>query len=212
MRYPLPPLDEQGNYKPGVMQRLGHLFKYVGLQDKLIPYYSESDKSPGFQYYNGIRARIGEKNDFAAPALGINQSYINAGMRAIVNDIVNPFADALFHDLEKHTTTGWDKMMSVDDHSIRSYMTFAYTPNPSLGIPPNHLSTNVVNWLETFDKSTGWYDRGITETVLENIAFGAGAVVDWKCIEYVRIFIFTESHAYVVIIYLAEDRMFSPIL
>ena len=190
MRYPVPPLDEKGDYQPGVMQRLGWLFNYLGLQDKLIKYFYASDKSPGFQYFNGIRARIGDHQDFDAPALGINQSYINAGTSAIVNDVVNPFAEALFDDLRDKTTTGWEKMLSVDDHSTRSYMTFAYTPNASLGIPEESLSTGTVNWLETFDKSTGWYDRGLTETVLEAIAFGqAGdAVINWTCIECVYFF------------------------
>ena len=188
MRYPLPPLDDKGDYLPGVMQRLGWLFKYIGVQEKLVPYYYASNKSPGFQYYNGIRVRIGDHSDFDAPALGINQSYIAAGTKAIVDDVVNPFAKALFDDLKDHTTTGWDKMLSADAHSTRSYMTFAYTPNASLGIPETSLSTGVVNWLETFDKSTGWYDRGLTETVLEAIAFGqAGGVVNWTCIEYVCI-------------------------
>ena len=191
MRYPLPPLDDKGDYKPGIMQRLGWLFKYIGLQDKLIDYFYASDKSPGFQYYNGIRARIGDQSDFDVPALGINQSYINAGTSAIIEDVVNPFAEALYNDLKSHTTTGWDKMLSMDDHSTRSYMTFAYTPSESLGIPEKHLPSRVVSWLENFEEaSTGWYDRGFTETVLEAMAFGQAGdeVIDWKCIEYVRIF------------------------
>jgi hypothetical protein len=189
MRYPLPPRDDEGHYQPGVMQRVGWLFDYIGLQDKLVPYYYKSNKSPGFQYFNGIRVRLGEPSDFDAPALGINQSYIKAGATAIVSDVVGPFAAALYDDLEHRTTTGWEKMVSADAHSTRSYMTFAYKPNASLGIPDETLPTDVVNWLETFDKSTGWYDRGLTETVLEAIAFGqaGGAVIDWKAIEYVFI-------------------------
>lgn len=185
MRYPLPPLDDKGDYKPGVMQRVGWLFKYIGMEDKLVPYYYASDKSPGFQYYNGIRVRIGNHSDFDASALGIDQSYIKAGPSAIIGDVINPFANALYDDLENHTTTGWDKMLGADAHSTRSYMSFAYTPSPSLGIPEDHLSTGVVNWVETFDKSTGWYDRGLTETVLEALAFGqvGDGTVDWKCIE-----------------------------
>ena len=214
MRYPLPPLDDNGDYKPGVMQRLGWLFKYLGLQDKIIDYLYTSDKSPGFQYFNGIRVRIGNQSDFNAPALGINQSYIAAGTKAIVADVVKPFAQALFGDLKYNTRTGWDKMLSVHAHSTRSYMTFAYIPSESLGIPQEHLSTRVVNWLETFDKSTGWYDRGFNERVLEAIAYGQTdeGVVDWKCIKYVFILLHTGLHADDVIVYSVEDRMFFPML
>ena len=120
-------------------------------------YYYASANSPGFQYFNGIRARVGDKNDFAAPALGINQSYIDAITSVIVNDVVNPFTEALFDDLRDKTTTGWQKVLSVDAHSTRSYMAFAYQPNVSIGMPEQPLSTDVINWLETFDKSTGWY-------------------------------------------------------
>ena len=70
-------------------------------------------------------------------------------------------------------------------------MTFACIASGSLGIPEEHLSTKVVSWLETFDK---WYDRGFNERVLEAIAYGqtCDGVVDWKCIEYVCIFLYTE--------------------
>jgi len=60
MRYPLPKSDDEGNYEPGVMQRLGQLFTYLGLHKRLIPYYFKSAKKPGFEYFNGVRARIGD--------------------------------------------------------------------------------------------------------------------------------------------------------
>jgi len=186
MRYPLPKSDEKGNYEPGVMQRVGQLFTYLGMRKQLVPYYYSSNKRPGFQYFNGIRSRIGEGSpNFDAPALGIDSALINIGVTNIVNDAVVPFARALFEDLQNHTTTGWDDMMKNDAYSTRSYFSFKYVPSPSFGLPAEHLSTRVINWLETFDKSTGWYDRGLTETVLEAIAFGqaGGGEIDWRCIE-----------------------------
>jgi len=185
MRYPLPKSDDKGIYEQGVMQRVGQLFTYLGMHNQLIPYYYASNKQPGFQYFNGVRARIGEGSGFDAPALGVNSSYVDVGVAKIVDDAVGPFARALFDDLQNHTTTGWDEMMKNDAYSTRAYFSFKYLPNPSLGLAPEHLTTRVINWLETFDKSTGWYDRALTETVLEAIAFGqAGDVdIDWKCIE-----------------------------
>ena len=187
MRYPLPKSDDEGNYEPGVMQRLGQLFTYLGMHKQLIPYYFKSDKQPGFQYFNGIRARIGEGNSFDAPALGINSTLIGIGVTNIVNDAIGPFARVLFDDLQNHTNTGWATMMRNDAYSTRAYLSFKYIPSASFGLEPEHLVTRVINWLETFDKSTGWYDRALTETVLEAIAFGEAGdgQVDWKCIEYV---------------------------
>ena len=97
--------------------------------------------------------------------------------------------------------------------SLALNMTFAYTPNVSLGIPEESLSIGVVNWLETFDKSTGWYDRGLTETVSETIAFGQAGdgVVNWTCIKCVY-FLHRELYACNVIVYSAEDRIFFPML
>ncbi|KAF8147675.1 flavin-containing amine oxidoreductase-domain containing protein [Crassisporium funariophilum] len=91
----------------------------------------------------------------------------------------------LYNDLKNHTHTGWNLMMRNDVYSTRAYMCFKYIPSASFGLPPDHLSTRVVNWCETFDKSTGWYDRALTETVLEAIAFGEAGDkdVDWKCLD-----------------------------
>ena len=185
MRYTLPKSDEKGNYEPGVMQRLGKLFTYLGMHNQLIPYYFQSNNSPGFQYFNGIRARIGQGNDFDAPALGISPTLINIGTSNIINDAIGPFAHILLGDLQKNTTTGWDIMMRNDAYSTRAYLSFKYMPSATYGLEPEHLPTRVINWLETFDTSTGSYDRALTETVLEAIAFGQadGAQVDWKCIE-----------------------------
>lgn len=186
MRYPLPKRDAQGNYGPGVMQRLGQLFNYLGMQNQLIPYYFESDKQPGFMYFNGILARIGEgRPNFDAPALGINSTLIGIGVNAVVNDAIGPFARVLSDDVKNNTTTGWETMMKNDAYSTRAYLSFKYIPSASFGLEPEHLTTRVINWLETFDKSTGWYDRALTETVLEAIAFGevGDGQVHWKCIE-----------------------------
>ena len=77
---------------------------------------------------------------------------------------------------EKPPTPGWDYLMKYNDYSTRAYMNIAYKPNNKelracIGDGP--LPTAVINWLETVDKSTGWYDRSLAETVLEAMAFGA---------------------------------------
>lgn len=55
-----------------------------------------------------------------------------------------------------------------DQYSMRTYL------NGKLGFP-----SSVVNLMETFDKSTGWYDRGLVESVCESLAFqGTGSSSD----------------------------------
>jgi len=185
MRYPLPEKDAHGNYLPGVMQRVGQLFNFLGMQDKLIPYYYESSASPAFQYFNGVRARIGAGSSFNAPALGISNTLIDLGVSRVVEDVVGPFARMLWEDLQEHTRAGWEMMMMNDAYSMRSYMSFKYIPSASFGLPPDHLSTRVVNWCETFDNSTGAYSKALTETVLDVIAFGQDdeSKVEWTCID-----------------------------
>ncbi|EDR05497.1 uncharacterized protein LACBIDRAFT_303349 [Laccaria bicolor S238N-H82] len=61
---------------------------------------------------------------------------------------------ALFGDLKNHVQTGWEKMKFVDDRPTRLYMTFTCKSSTDLGIQKTPLPTNVVNWCETFDKST----------------------------------------------------------
>ncbi|CAA7261987.1 unnamed protein product [Cyclocybe aegerita] len=188
MRFPLPEQDPFGNYKGGIMQRVGNLFNYLKMQDKLLPYYFKSNGSPGFQYFNGVRARIGDGADFGAPLLGIAQELINKGVSTIVDDVVGKFAQGIYDDLKTSGEEGWKEMMAHDAYSTRAYMAFKYIPSPSLGLPEAHFPTRVINWCETFDKSTGWYDRGLTETVLEALAFGdqpkeVKNKVNWRCID-----------------------------
>lgn len=50
------------------------------------------------------------------------------------------------------------------------------------------IPSSVIKWCETMDRSTGFYDRGLTETVLESVAFDwpekeKSKEIEWKCIE-----------------------------
>lgn len=48
------------------------------------------------------------------------------------------------------------------------------------------MSPQDITWCETLDKSTGWYDRALTETVIENLAFqwpGSSPVNTWFCFD-----------------------------
>jgi hypothetical protein len=120
--------------------------------------------------------------------MGVESEYIKAGVDNIVADVVEPFSRMIMEELEQNSTKGWDIMKQNDAYSLRAYMSFKYIPSVDLKLPPMHLTTNIINWCETFDKSTGWYDRALTEQVSEALAFAkAGSQtigdVEWKCFE-----------------------------
>lgn len=182
MRFPEIPL----------MKRLFNLFDYLEMKQgaQLIPYYFTNLANNGFLSYNNIPLRqdslpspLGDVFQFEQ--IGVDSSYFNpnAGSKNIVDDVTLPYVNGLVNDLETGGTTGWDNMMTKDGYTTRSYMALSYTPSAGLDIPIQCLNTDTINWCETMDKSTGWYDRGFTETVLESMAFGAGNDnPDWYCI------------------------------
>ncbi|KAF5331265.1 hypothetical protein D9611_013128 [Ephemerocybe angulata] len=92
--------------------------------------------------------------------------------------------------MENGGNGGWKILKGqYDRYSTRSYLQFGYVPSEDLqtkyGIPGTGLPTSVINWMETFDNSSGWYDRALLETVLEALAFGAvGPTPDWHCIKH----------------------------
>ncbi|KIJ57894.1 hypothetical protein HYDPIDRAFT_34694 [Hydnomerulius pinastri MD-312] len=75
-------------------------------------------------------------------------------------------------DIQKGKKTGWKVMKQNDGYLMRAYMSFKYMPSINLNLTPAHLSTNMINWCEMLDKSSGWYDRG--EPFSE---------VEWKCFD-----------------------------
>jgi hypothetical protein len=199
MRYPLPKKDSNGKYMSGVMKRVGELIDYpklndstsfeVPLQDKLINFYYSARAGGTFLYFNRERYQVSAESsppDFRAREMGVESEYVNAGVDGIMSDIVDPFARMIVNDLRQNTDKGWNLMRKNDVYSVRAYMSLKYLPSINLELPPMHLATSVVNWCETFDNSTGSYDRGITEQVLESLAFAstdAFGDVEWKCFE-----------------------------
>ncbi|KAH7912672.1 hypothetical protein BJ138DRAFT_750069 [Hygrophoropsis aurantiaca] len=193
------------------MQRLFHLFKYPplntdgrALKAKLKPFYFKgAGNNNTFLSYNGVTVMqnaIPKTDPFMADQIIQStgaSAYIAAGVKAIMDDVLEPFATGILEDIEamknnedmeKRGYTGWDKLMEFDQYSTRAYMALKYIPSDKLGIPKKNLPVDVINWCETFDKSTGWYDRSLAETVLEAVAFGWQPGPDpppttWHCID-----------------------------
>ncbi|KIK68736.1 hypothetical protein GYMLUDRAFT_256401 [Collybiopsis luxurians FD-317 M1] len=186
------------------MNRVFHLFNYpplnqgdLSLKSKLKPFYFVgAANNYTLLSYNGVTVRQNTTAPGSDPFksdLVIKDTdpgpYVAAGAKAIVDDVIGPFAEGLLKDLQNNTDDGMKQLMRFDQHSTRSYMTLVYKPSAHLKLPPTPLPVDVVNWLETFDKSTGWYDRAFTETVLEAVAFGWNPSSDplirtpWFCID-----------------------------
>lgn len=186
------------------MERVFKLFDYpplnsdgIALKAKLRPFYFVGGGNNNtFYSYNGVTVLQNampspDQDPFNAEQVIQDISpdpYIKAGAKAIVDDVIAPFATRLLQDLEDGGSVGWEYMKSFDQYSTRAYMSLKYIPSPSLGLPNKPLPTDVVNWCETFDKSTGWYDRALSETVLEAVAFGwqpgpHPPRTPWFCIE-----------------------------
>ena len=200
MRFPLPKKDEDGKYKNGTMKRLAELTEYGPLnqgsdrlKDKLIPYYysARDPAHPGFYYFNRVHQQV-EKNvpkgSFKGNDMGVGAAYIKAGSDAIQSDIINPFTRVLITDLETGGKDGWTVLMENDTHSVRSYMASKYLPSYSLNLPPRHLSSDVINWCNLLQNSSGGYDRALSESVFSALAFANVGNnnygdVDWKCFE-----------------------------
>ncbi|KIJ44562.1 hypothetical protein M422DRAFT_47293 [Sphaerobolus stellatus SS14] len=204
MRYPLPVKDQSGVYENGVMKRLGMLIDSPelnpsadnSLKDKLILYYYAAKTGPelqsGYMFYNDIRERISNvtpmTQTFKASEMGVDSEYSKIGPGPIVDDVLKPFANGIFNDILHNETAGWERMMAYDQYSTRGYMSLVYTPTDFATLPQTPLPPPIVNCLELFDKSSEWYDRGFTETVLEPLAFSKAGTeqlpsVEWKCFD-----------------------------
>ena len=208
------------------MRRLFHLFAYpplnkgvIQLHNKLRPFFY--DGLPGhrpFKSFNDITLRQDDVK-LTAQLRAAEMIYdtdptpylaATADVPKITNDAIEEYGSALLDDLKNGGTKGWEKLMKVDHLSTRALLSTIYRPSPKLKIPNAPLPTDVVNWCETFDGSTGAYDRAFSEKVLGAIAFGwqpsssdaneeTKNNTKWWLIEYVTIILYhliCESHTF----------------
>ena len=197
------------------MRRLFTLFYYPPLNEGLErplasllqTYYFRAADDNAFLSYNGVTVRTNDSGPDPFNSEAVIQdvstqaadAYINAGVTNILHDAFDGFVNGLLNDVETGSDDGWNSLMNYDGYSTRSYLSLVYTPSaafqatlpPDQQLPDSPLSTDVVNWCETFDKSTGWYDRSLSETILEAVAFGNGDPdTPWYCLEFVHCYLF----------------------
>lgn len=155
------------------MERLFRLFyceqlnpknakKGAKLEDYLMEYHFKSDKA--FLFYNDQRARKGQTvspDYFNFGETGVPEEYLNLGAENVLKKyVLHDFVGKLLDDLRTGGRVGWDHLMEHDSYSTRGYMTVK-----------KKLKAEVVDWVETVTYGTGWFDRALSELVLEYIAF-----------------------------------------
>lgn len=118
--------------------------------------------------------------------------YVAAGTRRIFIDVIKKHALGILDDLQDKDgkQTGLDDLLKLDHYSARAYMTTLYRPSKDLNLPNLPLTTDVVNWIEAFESSTGSFDRAFSEMILEAVAFGFDGndfpPTNWYYVRYVQ--------------------------
>jgi len=177
------------------MKRTFDLVDFINKENpgrlKWIPYIFKSKET--FMYYNGVRIKSSDKHLLeSADPFRINlhkPAYIPPDYeRLLTPDTLEAELWSIMHDLKKNfigaeTQSQIDTAMAklIHDHdkdSMRSFLT---------NDPRYKMPSEVIQLLETFDKSTGWYDRGLVESVCESLAFqwtnDNGTLPDYFCFE-----------------------------
>jgi hypothetical protein len=142
------------------MKRTFDLARNRGLNVKLIPYIMQMVDPPNtFLFFNN--SRINNQQSVTGDPFNVT-SYVDEpdlrtpqGVSKKVGEVIQPFRDMFRAPLGQHAdiATAMDRLFKeTNTFSMRSYM-FA-----------GGINAKNISWCETLDKSTGWYDRALTES------------------------------------------------
>jgi hypothetical protein len=172
------------------MKRTFELVNYINKSSpgklKWIKYAFKSDNT--FTYYNGVRLTTSSSDLTASDPYRINaytphyipDPYVDLLCPTTLQQTLETIMQRLKADFKTmHIDAAMKKLIrTYDKHSMRSYLTFS---------ADYQYPSEVIDLLEVFDKSTGWYDRALVETVCESLAFqwlgSSDALPDYYCLE-----------------------------
>ncbi|KAI1809740.1 amine oxidase [Poronia punctata] len=107
----------------------------------------------------------------------------------VMKAAIEPLRKALQEDLETGGRRGWDLLMKYDACSTREFLgrpppglPQVKKPGHQTDIPPPPYNYDTIQWMETFNGGTDWYDQAHSETVLENLDFDYDDKTNWYCI------------------------------
>ncbi|CAE6367727.1 unnamed protein product [Rhizoctonia solani] len=165
-----------------IMEKTFKLFETLELNGHLLDYHISNETN--WLVYNGRRITRHDLAEnphiWAQDPFGVSVSnggtvpdeYAKQDPVKILREVLQPLITKVVQDPDK----GLDDLIDNYDHySTRSYLA-------SKSFPPA-----VISWIETATVGTGWFDRALIETVLEEIAFSynqtSTAALSWKCVD-----------------------------
>ncbi|KAF4338109.1 amino-acid oxidase [Fusarium beomiforme] len=192
-----------------VMKRTFDLFKWLKMNKtdlktnpkapdgSLIPYYmapTGTNTNPWCYNninvwgptYQSVQKISGTDDPFQIdPDNTINPALLKVGPDEVVKANIEPLRKALKEDAEKTPPgdKGWKLLMEYDTYSTRQYLGTAH-PEVALPkhIPAPPYNYDTIEWLETFNGGTDWYDQAHSETVLESLDFEFSDDTKWYCV------------------------------
>ncbi|KAK4188614.1 amine oxidase [Podospora australis] len=202
-----------------VMKRTFDLFATLGMEKtelkpdskpgSLIPYYINNSAGEPWCYNDithwGTYATIQAASPYDSDPFKINQGgqipteLLQCSPDEIMNSAIGPIRKALRDDLKTSPpgTRGWELLMEYDQYSTRQYLAGKVEfpdYHPKIPLPPYSYET--IEWMETMNGGTNWYDQAHSETVLESLDFeywdpsdsddvietGGEKKTDWYCV------------------------------
>ncbi|KAI1971128.1 hypothetical protein LOZ55_006296 [Ophidiomyces ophidiicola] len=171
----------------------------------LIPYYMKNGDtgSPEPWHYNDI-TKWGNYNDVhihsqSGDPFEINtKNTIPAGIFRhtpddVMNSTIEPLREALRRDAQLNPPRAlwlgpFDEVRHVQSRQFLALMTLANSiQKTSVGLfyhwnPTSAYNYDTIEWMETFNGGTNWYDQAHSETVLESLDFAFDNATKWYCI------------------------------
>ncbi|EKM51142.1 uncharacterized protein PHACADRAFT_199975 [Phanerochaete carnosa HHB-10118-sp] len=170
-----------------VMKPVFDLFKQ--LKVKTLKYYFEDKLGNSTLFYNDIVKKRTEEKKILPQDFNIydlEDRWAKLGVEDNMSNVIKPFKDQLIKDAKEGSDKGWELMMEYDRYSTRGYMSDRRS-DYRLDLDEKKLMpypVDIVEWCETFDGSSTSFDRALTESVLDNLAFRYDdQPTDWHCID-----------------------------
>lgn len=143
------------------MKRTFDLARNRGLKVKLIPYIMQMTNPPNtWLLFNN--SRINNQSSVTGDPFNVSSYVADPNLRTPegvanqVSEVIQPFRNYFRHTEGQSTdiAAGMETLFKeTDQFSMRSYMF------------QKGMESKAINWCETLDKSTGWYDRALTESM-----------------------------------------------